>query len=108
MAQLLRLSASNAGVQVWSLAKELRSHMLCSIAKKVKRKKKPNHILWDNPRGGISKDAKDIIRNIYMNLKDSYNGERRVSQLRNWKKKQTVKILELFKTIFKMINSLEA
>jgi len=107
MVQLLRLGASNAGVQVWPLTKELRSCMLCSIAKKVKRKKKPNHILWDNPHGGISKDSKDIIRNIYMNLKDSYSDEHRVSQLRNWKKKKTVEILELFKTILKMINSLE-
>ena len=43
-----------------------------------------------------------------MNLKDSHSDEHRVSQLRNWKKKKAVEILELFKTILKMINSLEA
>lgn len=36
----------------------------------------------------LSKDSKDKIRSIYMNLKGSYNDEHRVSQLRNWKKKK--------------------
>lgn len=108
MVQLLRLSASNAGVQVWLMAKELRSRMLCSIAKKAKRKKKPNTYCDIIHMVELSKDSKDKIRSIYMNLKGSYNDEHRVSQLRNWKKKKTVEILELFKTILKMINSLEA
>ena len=37
--QWLRLSAANAGVQVWSLVGELRSHMLWGAAKRLKKKK---------------------------------------------------------------------
>ena len=44
--QWLRLHALNIGVRVWSLVREKRSHMLCGVAKRLKKTKKEQKICW--------------------------------------------------------------
>ena len=45
MVQRLRLQASNAGVWVQSLVRELRSHMLCSVVKLKKKQTKKKQLM---------------------------------------------------------------